>query len=134
MTHFNSPFIHYLEVTDFNSSGKLLPSVSPVTGSPVFHRATVLMIQGNFCGYCTQVKPAFTSLASKLANVVDFATIQIDGNEKFSPVFLRTILKSEMQGVPTIALMIEGNTVAIYNGERTEQGLVQWLKSLRILD
>jgi thioredoxin-like negative regulator of GroEL len=126
--HFNSPYIYYLETSDFDpTTFKLLPSSNPLTGETVFTGTTILMIQGNFCGYCTQFKPVFSSLASELSPAIDFATIQTDGKEGFNPDSINRIIRSEMRGVPTIVKLVQGEVVSIYEGPRTAQALKQWI-------
>lgn len=131
--YFNSPYIYYLETTDFDpSTFRLLPNSNPLSGDEVFTGTTILMIQGNFCGYCTQFKPIFASLASELSPSIDFATIQTDGkepNEQFNPNFVNQIIRSEMRGVPTIVKLVQGQAVSIYEGPRTHEALRQWILS-----
>jgi thioredoxin-like negative regulator of GroEL len=127
--YFDSPSIHYLETSDFDSSYRLQPNTSPTTGRPVFAGMTIVMLQGNFCGYCTQFKPAFTKVAHQIPGV-DFATIQTDSSlpgEQFSPTLLKNILKTEMKGVPMVVKFIQGSPVDVYTGPRTDAGLRVWI-------
>ena len=67
--------INYLEEQDVNPDGSLKSHVTK--GKP-----TLVMVQGNFCGYCTQAKPAFQKYANNNKGKVLCATIQGDGEIK----------------------------------------------------
>lgn len=63
--------VPYLEGTDINPDGSLKEHVTK--GKP-----TIVMLQGNYCGYCTQAKPAYMQLAASTPSV-SVVTVQIDG-------------------------------------------------------
>lgn len=75
MKYLNDPVV-YLQDSDFDASGNLINPNIP-KDQPV-----VIMIQANFCGYCTQAKPAFQQYADQNKGKVFCATIQGDGTEK----------------------------------------------------
>jgi len=118
---FNSK-IAYLENEDFDREGKLKLKVNV----PV-----MVMVQGAFCGYCREAKPAFDAAASKLGSKVMCATIQIDGNdsEKALAGRLDSVLQKPFAGVPVFAGFKNG-AVKVYNGPRTEASLVEFANSL----
>lgn len=140
MTQFNTPNIYYLEQQDFNSSLQLTSSIlNPYTKKPLFSGLSILMVQGDFCGYCTQVKPAFQRLANELHGI-DFATIQIDGQQPGEKFFqhqdekdrispLTAILGRPMEGVPLFVKMFNGVVVSgsEFQGNRDEGSLREWI-------
>ncbi len=64
--------VAYLESEDVSNTG-----VAPYVGKG---KPVIVLVQGNFCGYCTQAKPAFQEFSRKNRGVVT-ATILIDGTE-----------------------------------------------------
>lgn len=105
MKYLNYP-IYYLQMSDFNSNGDIINPDIP-KDVPV-----MIMIQGNFCGYCTQSKPEYQTFANKNINRVFTTTIQADGTEEGEKE-LGDIVKtidSTFQGYP--------HYIAYYNGKR----------------
>lgn len=100
----------------------------------------VIFIYGNFCGYCHKMMPEFQQLAdsagifrhpgitspSPKGNIIPTA-ILIDGSQKE-----QTLGKAIQQkipgfrGVPCV-IKIENGNMTVYNGERTYQGLVNFI-------
>jgi len=68
--------VAYLQATDFDNNGNLINPEIP-KDIPV-----VVAIMANFCGYCTQAKPAFKQFADENKGKVFVATIQGDGQEE----------------------------------------------------
>lgn len=73
--YLNTP-IHYLQDSDFNSKGMLCNEKIP-KDKPV-----LIMLQANFCSWCTKAKPDFQKFAEKYKDQVFCATIQGDGEEE----------------------------------------------------
>ncbi len=121
MSYFDET-IAYLEDEDFTSDGKL--KLKP--GKPV-----VIMIQGDFCGYCKQMKPAFQGMAKKMRGKVMCATIQIDGDESEKKLAKRLskILPVDYKGVPMVVSFNGGNFGKEYKGDRGEASLVEFAKT-----
>ena len=75
---FNNSKVIFLEMKDFEGN------VLTINGKP-FPGTVLIMVQGSFCGYCTQAKPDFIKLAKRFGssylsnNSIVFATIKIDG-------------------------------------------------------
>jgi thiol-disulfide isomerase/thioredoxin len=116
--------VAYLEVDDINPDGSLKPYVN--NGKPV-----ILMCQGNFCGYCTQAKPAFEELAKLLTNVV-CATLVTDGeeSEKAAAKFIK-IWDKDYRGVPHyIGFDKNGKIKKIHSGGRDKKALETFCNSL----
>ena len=65
--------IVYLESTDILQDGSIVNSTLLSKNIPI-----VLMIQANYCGYCTMAKPEFQSFANQTQGKVSCATIQGD--------------------------------------------------------
>ncbi len=127
MSYFDET-IAYLEDEDFTPDGKL--KLKP--GKPV-----VIMIQGDFCGYCKQMKPAFQGMAKKTRGKVMCATIQTDGDESEKKLAKRisAILPKDSKGVsiykgvPMVVAFKGGNFAKEYKGDRGEQSLVEFAKT-----
>jgi hypothetical protein len=134
MKYFSNPNVIYLENSEF-SGNKLTSSATNRTGAPLFGGLTILMVQGLYCGYCTQSKGMFQHLADDLTpRGIDFATIQIDGTRPGERVFkdpavLATILGRPMEGVPLFAKFVKGRVVDIYSGPRDYKSLRAWIES-----
>ena len=121
---FNGSSIIFLDDSDFKGN-TLVYHGQPVMGT------WIVFVQGSFCGYCTQAKPAFISLAKKYSdkNVI-FATVQIDGSEsekKLGKKLNDIIRPDAMQGVPAYLKFKDGKYVAMHNGGRDEQSLVKFI-------
>lgn len=135
MQHFNSPNVYYLENTEFDSNYRLGSNlINRITGAPFFSGITIVMVQGVYCGYCTQFKPVFQQVADELTpQGIEFATIQVDGEQVGEQIFkgdaLTQILKQPLQGVPMIVKFYQGQPIDQYQGERTYDGLKQWALS-----
>jgi thiol-disulfide isomerase/thioredoxin len=132
MQNFNSHNVYYLEPFDFNEDLSILINediVNPYTEAPLFSGLSIVMIQGNFCGYCTSFKPHFQQLADE-AQTIDFGTIQIDGEyQDFYRKNIDSIIHSSLQGVPTIVKMYRGVYVDTYSGPLRYDSLKKWVYS-----
>lgn len=114
--------IPYLEGQDLNPDGTLKPHVTK--GKP-----TVVMVQGNFCGYCTQAKPAFQQLAS--SPNITCVTIQTDGKEgdREASQIISGVFKSP--GVPAfLGFNKEGKFVRAHEGGRDTASLQNFASTL----
>src|SRR3989344_3642468 len=85
--------IPYLEEQDVGENGSLSPEVGK--GKPV-----ILMIQGNYCGYCTQAKPEFQKFATECKNAVA-CTIQIDDAGTGKNAMKKLASVNNSLGIPT---------------------------------
>lgn len=135
MTNFNSPYVYYLEESDFiNGPHGIVLSSNYNTQPPLFANTVIIMVQGNYCGYCTQLKPTFQQLAEDLSqNGLDFATIQIDSKYPSEKIFqtdaLASFLKGPLQGVPLIVKVQRGEVIDKFTGERNYNSLRNWILS-----
>jgi len=121
MQQFNSPNVYYLENTEFDPDHRLIiPGLA------------IVMVQGNYCGYCTQLKPIFQRVADELSQPgLIFATIQIDGAQPGEQVFktdaLSRIIGQPLQGVPLIVKFYDGYPVQSYSGGHSYEELKKWI-------
>ena len=126
----NGSNVIFLENEDFSNDGVL-----HYKGRPLPNK-TLVMVQGNFCGYCTQSKPDFSELANihasnKIGKGVVFATLQIDGSqsEKSLKERLPTIAKgANLKGVPAYMVFENGKFVHMYEGGRDKKSIKEFLK------
>ena len=131
---FDSPNVYYLEDTEFDSNYALTSALpNPHTGAPLFSGLTIVMIQGSYCGYCTQFKPAFQQVADELSpqGGADFATIKVDGSEQGEQIYkgdaVDQILGQPLSGVPMVVKFYQGRPVDIFKGSREYSELKQWV-------
>ena len=123
MSKFLNYPIGYLQVTDFDANGNLINPNIPKD------KKVLIMIQANFCGYCTKAKPDFQDLANE--GDVMCLTIQADGEEKGERELgemLRTIDPS-FKGFPHYVLYRGGKRVATHEGGRTRADLRAFVNS-----
>jgi thiol-disulfide isomerase/thioredoxin len=85
-----APPIIYLESTDFDNNGNLKKKLN---------LPAVVMIQANYCGHCTQAKPAFQSFADESNKKVLCFAIEADVKQD-SWKKLLNLIKPSFQGFP----------------------------------
>ena len=120
-SHLNGSRVIFLENDDFSPDGTLLYQVVPLTNK------TVVMVQGDFCGFCNEIKPLFARLSKAhrsnvLGKGIVLATIKIDGSESEKRLKSRlpAIVGEGLSGVPAFLLFDKGRFVKIYKGDRSE--------------
>lgn len=118
--------IPYLETGDVNNDGSLNQNIvdTITNGKPV-----LVMVQGNFCGYCTKSKPDF----QQLANNSEFAvlTIQIDGDQGDQGANKAISSVNTAKGVPSYMVYNkDGKFVRMHDGGRDSKSLMQAMKSM----
>lgn len=125
MNNFNGTGVIYLDINDFKQNVLVSKNEKPVTGN------WVCMVQGSFCGYCTQAKPAFLEAKKMLGDSVVFCTIQIDGDEaeKALGKNLKKLTGRDMQGVPAFILFKNGKVAGIHKGGRDAKSLARFAQS-----
>lgn len=116
--------VAYLEKSDFNSDGTLVPKLK---GKPTF-----IMIQAAYCGHCQTAKPQFQSLAKEIVATnlpIACMTIQADG-EKESERQLSSMLNEiypDFRGFPSF-ILLSGNRRIPYTGGRTAPEMMTFLR------
>ena len=125
MKYLNKP-VAYLQDFDFDKNGNLI-NEKIKKNKPV-----IIMIQANFCGYCTQAKPAFQEFANKNSDKVFCATIQGDGTEKGEQELSKRLKKIDpnFQGFPSYIAYKKGEFLKIHDSGRDYDSLVEFMKSL----
>lgn len=113
---FNNTGIVFLQLDDFD--GTTLKSNEKV----------FVMVQGDFCGACTQAKPGFVNASAQCNSNVLFATIKTDGDQT-EKALLQTIKKIDpsIKGVPTYLLFNGGKYVETYDGKRDATDICKFL-------
>ncbi|XP_010427228.1 PREDICTED: protein disulfide isomerase-like 1-3 isoform X1 [Camelina sativa] len=74
-----------------------------------------------WCGACQALAPEYAAAATELKGVAALA--KIDATEEGD-----LAQKYEIQGFPTVFLFVDGVMRKTYEGERTKDGIVTWLK------
>jgi thiol-disulfide isomerase/thioredoxin len=117
MSKFLNYPIGYLQVTDFDANGNLVNPELPKD------RNILIMIQANFCGFCTKAKPDFQNLAND--GEIVCLTIQADGEEKGEKELGEILRKLDpsFRGFPHYVLYREGKRVATHDGGRSKEDL-----------
>jgi len=92
--------VAYLQASDFDSNGNLINPEIP-KNVPV-----VVMVQANYCGFCSQAKPSFQKFADENKGRVFCATIQGDGEEEGETKIRENLNKfyDDFQGYPHYVL------------------------------
>lgn len=124
MEHFDDGSVAYLENEDFDHEGNLKIDTN---GKPV-----CIMLQGTFCGYCTQMKPEYHKFARALGDKVFMATILIDGNDSEKQLNKRlSSFIPDYQGVPIVlGYDKNGKYVKTHDGDRTAKALASFAQTL----
>lgn len=111
--------VAYLEDGDITSDGKLkIPSNKPV----------VVMISGDFCGFCRKFKPEFQKAANQTGGKVNMATITIDKEKKLGKELTSYI--PNFKGVPMVVVFKNGKYVKTFDGPRTSAALIEFVNGL----
>lgn len=110
--------IAYLEGEDVNDDGSLKVHVG--NGLPV-----LVMVQGNFCGWCTKAKPEFQNLLGNKSFAVVTVQTDGDGGDKAANAKISKVNKSP--GVPSFLLFDRnGRYVQSHDGDRTAKALASF--------
>jgi thiol-disulfide isomerase/thioredoxin len=118
--------VAYLTDSDFDDNGDLINKKIP-NDIPV-----VIMIQANFCGYCSHSKPAFQEFANKHEGKVFCATIQGDGTEAGEKELMKKIKKIDpsFRGYPDYVGYKNGKLIKVHTGGRNVNDLENFVKTL----
>jgi thiol-disulfide isomerase/thioredoxin len=118
--------IGYLVNSDFDEDGNLINKKIP-NNIPI-----LIMIQANFCGYCSHAKPAFQEFANKNEGKVFCATIQGDGKEVGEKELMKKIKKIDpsFRGYPSYVVYKNNKLIKVHNGGRDEKDLEKLISSL----
>lgn len=117
--------VAYLENEDINSNGTLKSYVSD--GKPC-----VLMLSGNFCGYCKKASPEFEKFAKSNPNITS-CVIVIDGSdsEKKASRYAK-IWDPFYKGVPTfLGFDRNGKYITTHSGGRDFNSLQKFSETLK---
>lgn len=133
--NFNTPYVFYLENHDIHDNGShyvIRSNIPRPNGEMYFSGRTIVMIQGNFCGFCTRMKPVFQQIAQDFHPVMDFATIQTDNDRPNESMFTQRefypkLIGKELQGVPFIGKFEGGVFVDEYSGPREYDEIRKWI-------
>jgi|OpeIllAssembly_1097287.scaffolds.fasta_scaffold28906_2 thiol-disulfide isomerase/thioredoxin len=112
--------IGYLEKSDFSENGELL---GPLNNIPVF-----IMIQGSYCGACTNAKPAFQQLANE--GMIQCMTIQLDGDRQTEKDIKSIIhrIYPDLEGIPGYILYLGNNRRVPYIGTRSTEDMRNFIR------
>lgn len=115
----NTPII-FLEREDFNDDGTLKHNQGL--------KPMVVMVMGNFCGFCKKAAPMFRGFAMENPHVIA-ATVLIDGKQSEKDLYKLFNSKiAHVPGVPTFMLFKNGKYVSTHSGERTKESLINFCK------
>ena len=115
--------IAYLVDKDFNDNGNLINDKIP-KDKPV-----LIMIQANFCDYCTIAKHDFQKFAEKNKNKVFSATIQGDGTEQGEKELSAKLstLFPDFKGFPEYVKYKNEKFISIHKGGRKLKDLEDFI-------
>lgn len=122
--------VYYLEEEDISPDGEIVGFKSlGGKNKPVFS-----MIYAGWCPHCVTLKPEFQKLSDeirKMGEPVYIAAIQQDGKVSQSQANLGKNIKQVIpgfRGFPTLMLYKDGKPVKSYEGERTFNGMMKFIK------
>ena len=120
--------VAYLQDSDFDIKGNIINKNIP-DNIPI-----VIMLQAEFCGYCTKAKPAFQEFADNNKDKCFFATIQGDGEEPGESELSEKLSKfiPGFRGFPEYVVYYDGKFKEKYEGGRKEENLQQYIDTLKL--
>jgi thiol-disulfide isomerase/thioredoxin len=123
MKYLNKP-VMYLQKSDFNDDGSL-------KNPELQNGLCIIMIQANFCGYCTQAKPDYQKFADNNKQLM-CATIQADGDQPGEKELGKMVKKIDpsFRGYPGYVAYKNGKMVKVHNGGRNTSDLQQFANSV----
>ena len=89
----------------------------------------VCLVYANWCPPCQSFKPIFFDLSGQVKAKV--AAIELDGHlpgQKELADKIHSIVK-DLQGTPTVCLFRNGRVVAVYDGDRSFESLVEFCET-----
>jgi thiol-disulfide isomerase/thioredoxin len=134
MVEFNSVNVIYLEDTDFKN-GDLYSEYQNHNGKGIFDDNVIVMVQGNYCHYCSDLKPIYQEIANNnTSSSVLFCTICIDSKQPSERAFadskfLKKIIKKDLQGVPLLIKFKNGRATQEFTGRRDRATIEKWVYS-----
>ena len=112
--------IKYLEFEDVHPNGNL---IHPMLASA---NTVICMIQANFCGYCTEAKPAFQKFADKNRDII-CVTVQGDAKDdrgnRINEELITKLMGDRDFGYPTYIKYVHGERQHDEIEDRTIKGL-----------
>ena len=85
----------------------------------------VILFHADWCGFCQKFMPEFEEAAKMPTDVV---FISIDAGD--GKTFAHTMQKLDIKGFPTMLLHKQGEPPKTYNGERSAQGVADFIKTV----
>ncbi|XP_010534435.1 PREDICTED: protein disulfide isomerase-like 1-3 [Tarenaya hassleriana] len=74
-----------------------------------------------WCGHCQALAPEYAAAATELKGVAALAKVDATEESELAQ-------KYEVQGFPTVFLFVDGQMEKTYDGERTKDAIVMWVK------
>jgi len=78
------------------------------------------------CKHCDELKPKWDKAAEKMGEKM----VAIDVSDNTEPSVKALTEKFKISGYPTMLVLDNGNQIANYNGERTEEALISYVQSM----
>ena len=95
-----------------------------VEEEPIREVPSLLFFYADWCHYCDQFKPEWEKLEYMLGENPNIQLVRINGDER------RDLMEQfQVPGFPTVILVTEAGPIP-YEGERTSDGIMQFLHSL----
>lgn len=117
-SHFNNAPIYFLDLNDFNSDGTFKYDQN--------NKPMVIMVMGDFCGYCKRAAPMYKEFAEENPHVIS-AVIRSDGDKLERQLYNMISEKVvNIPGVPTFLKYKNGKFITTHNGPRTKGSLIEF--------
>lgn len=122
---FDNTGIIFLEDADFD--GTILTH-----NNKPLKNLVIVMVQGSYCHFCKESKPAFIEAKMRSKGNCIFATLQVDGGEteKRLSKKLDRIVGKKIQGIPAYLVFKNGRFVELYEGGRDANSICNYIKSM----
>ena len=126
----NDPIV-YLDNDDFDEQGELKQlAMFSDSSKPIF-----IMIQSNFCGFCSMAKPHYQEFATENKDKAYFATIQGDEARPERSLSIKLLMDRitkiypEFFGYPSYLILYKGKKFK-YEKDRTKASLNEVLNQI----
>jgi protein disulfide isomerase family A protein 5 len=88
------------------------------------NKPTLVFFYAPNCVHCELFKPAYSAVATTLKGKANLCAVDAS-----SPNSVRSVYKHKLTGFPAVKYFDKGIFQFDYGGERTEKGLIDWLKN-----
>ena len=89
-------------------------------------KKVLVLFYNNDCGYCKKLKPIWDKAEAKMGDKM----VTIDVTDNSDPSVKAITTKFNLTSYPTMLVVENGEEVGKYEGERSEEGLIEFVKTI----